>query len=175
MIYGVTGMPLAGKTTVAEVLEEEGFTVVDMGDVVREEMEKEGVPEEETGEWVTQQRKDKGRDAIAQLTAPYLQETGEKTVITGMRSLEEKERFEHELEEEIEIIAVWASPETRKKRMEERERLEDKVGDSFKQRDKRELEQGVGDLTAVSDHLIKNEGTQKQLEEKVMKTVNTSI
>jgi len=69
MIYGVTGMPLAGKTTVAGLMEEKGFEVVDMGDVVRKEMNKREVPTEETGKWVTKQRKEKGMDAIAQLTA----------------------------------------------------------------------------------------------------------
>ena len=49
MMYGVTGMPLAGKTTVAGLLEKEGFEVVDMGDVVRKEMNKREVPTEETG------------------------------------------------------------------------------------------------------------------------------
>ncbi|PSH02385.1 MAG: hypothetical protein BRC26_00815, partial [Nanohaloarchaea archaeon QH_8_44_6] len=72
-IYGVTGMPIAGKTTVAEALEDEGFAVLDMGDVVRTEMEKRGKDVSETGEFVNGLREKKGMDAIAQLSTPYLQ------------------------------------------------------------------------------------------------------
>lgn len=173
MMYGVTGMPLAGKTTVAGLLEKEGFEVVDMGDVVRKEMNKREVPTEETGRWVNKQRKEKGMDAIAQLTAPYIEEKDTSDiVITGMRGLAEKRRFEDELEDSIEMIAVWASPETRRKRREERMRKEDREGDEFEQRDHRDLENGVGRLMALSDHMIINEGLSiEELEEKVNQIV----
>jgi dephospho-CoA kinase len=173
MMYGVTGMPLAGKTTVAGLLEKEGFEVVDMGDVVRKEMNKREVPTQETGKWVNKQRKEKGMDAIAQLTAPYIEEKDTSDiVITGMRGLAEKRRFEDELEDSIEMIAVWASPETRRKRREERMREEDREGDEFEQRDHRDLENGVGRLMALSDHMIINEGLSiEELEEKVNQIV----
>ncbi|MFO7793715.1 MAG: AAA family ATPase [Candidatus Nanohaloarchaea archaeon] len=173
MIYGVTGMPLAGKTTVAGLLEKEGFEVVDMGDVVRKEMNKREVPTEETGKWVNHQRKEKGMDAIAQLTAPYIEEKDtEDIVITGMRGLAEKRRFEDELEDSIEMIAVWSSPETRRKRREERMRKEDREGDEFEERDHRDLENGVGRLMALSDYMIINEGLSiEELEEEVNQIV----
>jgi dephospho-CoA kinase len=160
VIYGVTGMPLAGKTTVAGLLEDHGFEVIDMGDVVRKELEKRDIPAEKTGEFVNNQREEKGMDAIAQLTVPYIEEASEKVVITGMRGLGEKERFEDRLDEEVEMIAVWASKTTRKRRREERMRDEDLEGDEFEERDMRELENGVGRLMALSDHMIINEGLE---------------
>jgi dephospho-CoA kinase len=173
VIYGVTGMPLAGKTTVAGLLEKEGFEVVDMGDVVRKEMNNREVPTQETGKWVNKQRKEKGMDAIAQLTAPYIEEKDTSDiVITGMRGLSEKRRFEDELEDSIEMIAVWSSPETRRKRREERMREEDREGDEFEQRDHRDLENGVGRLMALSDYMIINEGLSiEELEEEVNQIV----
>lgn len=165
-IYGVTGMPLSGKTTVAEFMEEEGFTVLDMGDIVRIEMEKRGIEPEKTGQFVNSKRDEHGMDAIAQLSIPYLEEVideREKIVITGMRSWDEKERFEKETGEEIEVVAVWASRETRKKRREERKREEDVKGQSFHERDLREIENGIAKLMALSDHMIKND--QKSMEE----------
>lgn len=166
-------MPLAGKTTVADLMEEEGFEVVDMGDVVRKEMKERGVPTEKTGEWVNNQRKEKGMDAIAQLTVPYIEEKNtEKIVITGMRGLKERKRFEEELEQEIEMIGVWASPETRKNRRKERMRDEDIKGDEFNKRDIRELENGVGRLMALSKHMIINEDLSiEELEEEVNQIV----
>lgn len=170
-IYGVTGMPLAGKTTVAEALESEGFSVLDMGDVVRKEMEKRGKDVSETGSFVNSMREKKGMDAIAQLSIPYLEEIleeNENIVITGMRSWNEKERFEKETGEDIEVIAVWTSRKERKRRREERQREEDVEGDGFHERDLREIENGVGKLVALSDHMLKNDTiTEEELEDKV--------
>lgn len=174
-IYGITGMPLAGKTIIAEILEERGFSVLDMGDIVRIEMEKRGIEVESTGNFVNSMREEHGMDAIAQLSAPYLEEIlaeRDKVVITGMRSWDEKERFEEETKEEIDIIAVWTPRKERKERKEQRQREEDLVGDEFHERDLREINNGIGKLMALSDHLIKNSNISKQeLEDKVNQIV----
>lgn len=170
-IYGVTGMPLAGKTTVARILEEEGFSVLDMGEVVRKEMEKRDKDVSETGSFVNSMRDQKGMDAIAKLSAPYLEEILErqkKVVITGMRGWNEKGRFEDDTGQNIEVIAVWTSIDERKRRREERQREEDIEGDEFHKRDVREIENGVGKLMALSDHMVENDAiTEEELEEKV--------
>lgn len=170
-IYGVTGMPLSGKTTVAEFMKDHGFAVLDMGDVVRIEMEKRSIATEDTGDWVNDMRDEHGMDAIAQLSAPYLEEMSdekEKIVITGMRGWSEKQRFEKETGEELQILAVWTSRETRRNRRAERQREEDIRGDGFHERDLREIENGVGKLMALSDHMIRNEGIdEEELEQEV--------
>lgn len=170
-IYGVTGMPLAGKTTVAKLMQEHGYEILDMGDVVREEMEKRGIDTSEVGNFVNKQRDKKGMDAIAQLSVDYLEELlmeSNKVVITGMRGWSEKERFEEETDLDIEIIGVWASRETRKRRRLSRSREEDVEGQSFHERDLREIENGVGKLMALSDHMIKNDTTElEELEDQV--------
>ncbi len=175
-IYGITGMPLSGKTTVAEIMEENGFTVLDMGEVVRIEMKKREIPAEKTGEFVNQIREEHGMDAIAQLSIPYLEEITEekdKVVITGMRGWDEKKQFEEETGEELEIISVWTSRSSRKERREDRQREEDIKGDGFHERDLREIENGVGKMMALSDHMIKNDNISiEELEEKVNKVVN---
>ncbi|MFB6147563.1 MAG: AAA family ATPase, partial [Candidatus Nanohaloarchaea archaeon] len=159
-IYGVTGMPLSGKTLAARYLEEEGFAKLDMGDVVREEMEERGIEPGNEGAFVNSQREEKGMDAIARLSVPRLDqllEEHDNIVITGMRGWSEKKRFEEETGREMEIIAVWASRETRKERREERNRDEDVRGQEFHERDLREIENGVGKLLALSDHMIEND------------------
>lgn len=176
-LYGVTGMPLSGKTTVADIMDEEiGFTVLDMGDVVRIEMDKRGIDAEKTGEFVKKMREEHGKDAVAQLSAPYLEEIleeKEKVVITGMRGWSEKKSFEDDTGEEIDVIAVWASRDTRKERRKERQREEDVKGDGFHERDIREIENlGVGKLMALSDYIIENDGiTMEKLEEEVREVV----
>jgi dephospho-CoA kinase len=160
-LYGVTGMPLSGKTTVADIMKEEhGFTVLDMGDIVRIEMDKRGIEPGNEGSFVNEMRDKHGMEAIASLSAPYLNEMmeeKERIVITGMRGWSEKEKFEEEAEKEINVIAVWASRDEREDRREERQREEDVKGQDFHERDLREIENGVGKLMALSDHIIKND------------------
>lgn len=176
-IFGVTGMPLSGKTTVADFMHDSGFAVLDMGDVVRIEMEKRNIATEDTGDWVNDMREAHGMDAIAQLSVPYLEELEEekdRIVITGMRGWNEKQRFEKETGQEIEVVTVWTSRETRKERREERKREEDVKGDEFHERDLREVENGVGKLMALSDHMIKNEDiSEEELEQKVEKLIES--
>lgn len=172
-IYGITGMPLSGKTTVAEIFEEKGFTVLDMGEVVRIELEKRDIPTEETGEFVNRMRKEHGDNAIAQLSIPYLKEIiqeKEKVVITGMRGWKEKKYFEKETAEEIEVIGVWSSRKTRRERRNHRKREEDINGDGFHERDRREIQNGVGKLMALSNKMIKNDSnSREELEKEVDK------
>lgn len=165
-IYGITGMPLSGKTKAAEILQEQhNYELIDMGDIVRKEREKKGIKTEKTGQFVNQLREKHGRHAIAKLTTSYIKKEdfkNSKIVITGMRSLEEKQYFENNLETSLEIIAIWASQETRKTRMRKRQRPEDQNSETFEQRDQRELKNGVGNLMAKSEHLIKNDSNQIQ-------------
>ncbi len=164
-------MPLSGKTTVAEIMSERGFTVLDMGDVVRIEMERRGISTGNTGEFVNSLRDKHGMGAIAQLSLPYLEEVmeeKERIVITGMRGWSEKQVFEDETGEEIQVISVWASRSTRKERREERQREEDIHGQEFHERDLREIENGTGKLMALADHIIVNDSDSlKELEDKV--------
>ncbi len=173
-VVGITGMPLAGKTLAAEILEEKGFSVVDMGDVVRKEMEKRDIPTEEVADFVNGQRDKKGMGAIAELTVPYLKESLEESnvVITGMRGWSEKKVFESHIDEDILMVALWASRETRKNRREERKREEDIKGQDFHERDLREIDNGIAKLMALSDVMIVNDGISiDELEEKIEKKV----
>ena len=164
-VLGVTGMPLAGKTTVADILRQQAHENVDMGDVVRSEMDARDIPVEKTAEFVNSQRKAYGQSAIARLTVPRIQnalEDSDKVVVTGMRSTEEHDRFQEELGVDMDIVAVWASVETRRQRMQNRGREEDEKGQEFEERDQREIENGVAELVALSNHLIKNESTDEE-------------
>ena len=177
-LYGITGMPLSGKTTVAEIMKENhGFTVLDMGDIVRIEMDKRGIEPGNEGSFVNKMRDKHGMDAIASLSAPYLREMIEekdKIVVTGMRGWSEKQKFEKEIDEDLEIIAVWTSRAERKDRRKERQRDEDVKGQDFRERDNREIENGVGKLIALSDHLIKNNDIDMDvLEDRVEDLVQT--
>lgn len=168
-------MPLSGKSTVSKHLEKKGFIVLDMGDIVRIEMDKRDIKEGNEGEFTKKLRKIHGKDAIAELCAPYLEEMKEEKediLITGIRSLEEKNTFEKKIGNGIKIIAVWASRKTRKERKEKRKREEDIMGDEFKERDEREINYGLAKIITLSDHLVKNENkSKKELKQEVFSIV----
>ncbi|GEM_PF-5884437 len=85
-----------------------------------------------------------------------------------MRSAEERDRFQKELGIDMDVVALWASVETRRRRMEDRSREEDEKSQGFEERDQREIENGVAELVALSDHLIKNEsGGESELRHRV--------
>jgi hypothetical protein len=46
--------------------------------------------------------------------------------------------------------------------MQNRGREEDEKGQDFEERDRREIKNGVAELVALSDHLIKNESADKK-------------
>ncbi len=174
-IFGITGLPLSGKTLAAEMMENHGYTIVDMGDVVRIEMDKREIDTSQTKEFVNGLREEHGMNAIAKLTKPYLEEIiaeKEKIVITGMRSIEEKRYFEQQTGRKIKTIAIWSTKEKRKERKKERQREEDLKGQKFDERDKREIENGVANLMALSDYLIKNNYDKKEkLKQKIEKNI----
>ncbi len=169
-VLGVTGLPLSGKTMVANMLEERGFSVLDMGDVVRKEMESRDMPSGKEAEFVNNQRDKNGMGAIAKISRKYLEKMmdGRDIVITGMRGWSEKKVFEEFLGDEMEIVALWASRQTRKNRRNKRMRKEDLKGQEFHERDLREINNGVAKLMALSDVLIINDDIEiEKLEEKV--------
>jgi len=120
---------------------------------------------EKTAEFVNSQRKAYGQSAIARLTVPRVQnalEDSDSVVVTGMRSVEERDRFQEELGVDMDVVAVWASVETRRQRMEDRGREEDEKGQDFGERDRREIENGVAELMALSERLIENESVYEE-------------
>ncbi len=174
-IYAVTGMPLAGKTSIAAILESEGFAMLDMGDVVRRERKERDMPVSQTAEFVENMREERGMEVFAELSEDEfteMLEKNQKVVITGMRNIEEKRYYEHVSGETVPVIAVWASPSTRLERMRERSRDEDVRGQEFRERDSREIDQGVSELMALSDYMIKNDSkTLEQVEETIKEEI----
>ncbi|MEM3106202.1 MAG: AAA family ATPase [Candidatus Nitrosocaldus sp.] len=67
LIVCITGLPGAGKTTVADALKDIGFTVISMGDVVRREAERRGLEltDANLGKVMIELRSIHGPDAIA--------------------------------------------------------------------------------------------------------------
>lgn len=162
----VTGMPGSGKTIVAEVASELGIPVYTMGDVVREEtLKRYGVITPELMvETSRKMREEFGEEIIAIKTVEkVLREAGhvEAVLIDGVRSLVEVEVFKRY--GRTVIVAVHASPTTRFKRLLERKRPGDpSTYEEFVKRDRVELSLGIGNVIALADYMIVNEGSLEE-------------
>ncbi len=161
LIICVAGMPGAGKSIVAQAARDMGIPVVTMGDVVREEtLKRYGVitPSlmRETSRLV---REEYGEEYVAVRTAEKIRGLGAPAVLVdGVRSLVEVDVFRRY--GETVIVAIHASQKTRFERIRRRGRPGDPDNwEDFVKRDMVELGFGLGNVIALADYMIVNEGT----------------
>ncbi len=158
----IAGMPGAGKSIVTSIASEMGIPVVTMGDVVREEASRRGLEPTLANllRVADELRCTYGPHAIAMLTLKKVQSLDTCAVmIDGVRSLNEVEYFRHKLSCHVVIMAIHASPRTRFERLLKRGRPGDpKNWDEFRERDIKELSWGLGNVIALADIMLVNEG-----------------
>ncbi|MCX6654654.1 MAG: AAA family ATPase [Candidatus Bathyarchaeota archaeon] len=154
----LTGMAGSGKTTLSGIIRESGLRVITMGDVIRELANQQGLEStpENIGRLAAEIRKD-GADAVARRCIVMLKNGPDGLIVVdGIRSLAEVDAFKDEFY--VVLIALWASPLSRFKRLTRRGRSDDpKTWEEFKERERRELGFGIGEAIASSDYLIKND------------------
>jgi dephospho-CoA kinase len=159
LIVCLTGMPGAGKSSVASFLKEKGFAVVTMGDVVREEAKRQGLEPTDInlGKMMLKLRQDLGPGAVGHMVLQKLARDGSSSnvVIDGIRSIAEVEvlkKVGH-----VRLLAIHASQDTRFKHLKERGRADaPSDGNEFAGRDKRELSVGVSEAIALANDMISN-------------------
>ena len=170
LVIGLAGMPGAGKSVIVNAATRSGYSVVVMGDVVREEAERKGLKPspQNLGKIMLELREKKGASVIAKRCIPKIQGAKEqKVVVDGIRSLTEVEEFKRHFPK-FTLIAIHASPETRFKRLYHRQRSDDpKSWEIFHKRDMRELSVGLGEAIAMAEYIIVNEEKLNIAKEKI--------
>ena len=162
----VVGMPGSGKSFVARALSGGRNPVYVMGDVIRERLREKGLPItlENMMQEAEEVRRLHGPAGVALLMADKLKrEKAELVIIDGARGPEEL-KILSEAADCLKLVAVVASPATRLSRLLSRGREGDprSMGELLK-RDLRELSFGLGNLIALADHTIVNEGGEEEL------------
>ena len=172
----ITGMPGAGKSTVATLLRNYGFFVITMGDAVREEAKLHNLEmtDANLGNLMLELRKDLGPAAIAYLILKKLhRESNFKgdIVIDGLRCIDEVKVLK--TMGCVKLLAIHASAETRYNHIKQRGRADVPLNDSdFIIRDKRELDVGISEVIALSDEVVSNNNlTKAELQNKVLAIV----
>ncbi len=153
------GMPGSGKDELVEVAHGMGLATLKMGDLVRDETRRRGLPinNANVARVANDEREKHGLGIWAQRALPKLTET--KTLVDGCRSDSEVTVFRHNFGD-LFVLGIFSSPEQRYDRMMKRARGDDGAGlQEFFDRDRRELKWGIGNAFALADGILLNEGS----------------
>jgi dephospho-CoA kinase len=183
LVVGVTGLPAAGKSAVAEILADSlGGEAHAMGDVVRNEAERRGLNSGPGLREVSiRLRETEDSGVIARrLVENFIDDpTACPQVIEGIRSPAEVETLREETPGRFVLFGVHASPETRVQRLRERDRADDEPSEKFlADRDAKEIEFGVREVLLMSDRIVMNDGTiadlNRAVEHAITRVLNQS-
>ncbi len=159
-IIAFVGMPGSGKSEASNVAKRMNIPVINMGDIVREETAKQGLPatDENVGGTGTKLRKEEGMDAIAKRCMPKIRSLRSHViVIDGTRNKEEVEYFKKQFGDDFKLIAIHAPFEQRFERLKNRLRSDDSNSmEELKRRDEREKSWGLAKLIQMADITIEN-------------------
>ena len=163
LIIGLTGMPGAGKTTVANYLSQKGIPLLIMGDVVREVAENDGLEptSDNLAKLMLRLRKRNGPEAVAHLIINKIKlmkkEDKELSVVIvdGIRSMAEVQVLRRI--GSVKLLAIHGSTLTRYTHVRERGRSDvpSNIGE-FDKRDKIEMDVGISNAIALADETISN-------------------
>ncbi len=183
LIVCITGMPGAGKSTIAASLKEKGFSVIAMGDIIREEAAQQKVDPTDTnlGNLMLKLRNDLGPGAIAHLILRKIDKQHnnnggmDNIVIDGIRGIAEVEILKSA--GCVKLLAIHASTYKRFRHLKQRGRSDDPyVIEEFANRDKRELTVGISEAIALADETLSNNDlTVDQLKEKAFRIIEKWI
>jgi len=178
IVVGVTGMPGAGKATAKKMVQEMGYSVMVMGDEIREETKRRKLKPtpKNIGMVMLKLRDEEGLCVVAKRCIPKIEKAKRRVVIVdGIRSPHEVEEFKRRFPN-FTLIAIHASPKTRFQRLFQRKRSDDPKGwKTFMERDLRELTVGLGNVIATADYMIMNEGTKTQFKRKFRQVLESVI
>ncbi len=169
-IICIAGLPGSGKTMAAKILSRKGLKVVEMGDVIRQRMNKEHVNPNEIRSYVINMRRRYGKTIFARNTISAVRRSGkDNVIIAGLRSKQELDLFRNKLKG-VYLLALVAPMKLRFERVRYRRNHENMSNlNKFKEREeqektayilnRRESKNGALKLIEIADFVVYNTGS----------------
>jgi len=175
-VVSIVGMSGSGKSEVARVFEENGFIRIRFGDITDKEVARRGLELNEENERYIREllRKEHGMAAYAKLNLPRIDSAlkNSDVVIDGLYSWEEYTFLKAHYGDNFCVIAVWASPKTRYRRLTSRVNRRMTMEEAAS-RDRAEIENvNKGGPIAMADFTIINESSLKNLKKETEKIIS---
>jgi len=169
-VIGIVGLPGSGKGECSRVAEQAGILVVTMGDVIRKEVKKAGLPpsDKNMGEISQRLRKEQGMGAIARACIPVIEKLQKPNVLVdGIRGEAEVHIFKNHFPHFV-LIAIHADNDVRLSRLQNRKRSDDCITmEDLAKRDERETAWGLLNALAMADITLSNNGSLEEFEEQI--------
>lgn len=174
-----TGMPGSGKSTVASLMMEKGFRVIEMSDAVKALMTEKGIPitSDSLRSFSTEIREKHGYNIVSRIIAERVRGAGAKVVVSGVRSLKEVEYLKANLpEKRVVLVALVLSQEERFRRIkaEDRKRSDETpTREALMKREEIENSWGLKDAVVNADAVLSNKGTKEELSKDIDRLLAT--
>ena len=175
MIIGITGTLGAGKDTIVGILEKGGFTGYSvrefllnlMGDGGRDSMR----------ELANELREEYGPSYIIEELYKEAEKCGGDSVIASIRAIGEVTSLRNK--KDFYLFAVDANSKTRYNRIKQRKSSTDMISyEEFLEQEQKEMQnddpnkQNLAKCISIADYVFDNNGTEKELEKRVVEVLN---
>ena len=165
-VVAIVGMVGSGKSEVAKLFSDKGFTTVRFGDITDEAVKKQGLPLTEENERPVRERirNEHGMAAYARLSVPRIDAAlkNSNVVVDGLYSWEEYTFLKDYYGDEFIVVAVWSSPKDRYARL-SRRKIRQLTPQEAASRDRAEIENlnksgpiCMADFTILNDSSLSN-------------------
>ena len=183
-IVFIVGMTGSGKSAVSDELVKQGFAFLRFGQITLDKVKEDGLEVNEVNERKIREgfRKEHGMAAFALLNIPKFDKLLEKSNVVGdgLYSWSEYKVLKEKYKDSMYVIAVYAPPETRYQRLEnrgvendEKQRFRSFTKKESKARDYAEIENlEKGGPITMADFTIVNTGTIDELKQKVLEILS---
>lgn len=174
-VVAIVGMPGSGKSELARFFSGRGYTTVRFGEITDMAVKEKGLPLTEDNERPVREsiRKEHGMAAYAKLSVPRIDNAlkTSNVVVDGLYSWEEYIYLKDYYGDKFMVVAAWASPQDRYRRLGSRKfrpmTLQESTG-----RDRAEIENlNKGGPIAMADFTILNTGSMSDLKKQVERII----
>jgi dephospho-CoA kinase len=178
-VVSIVGMTGSGKSEAAAMFRGKGFTPVRFGDITDDEVKKLGLALTEANERPVRERlrKEHGMAAYAILSRPRIDAAlkNSHVVVDGLYSWEEYTYLKDQYGADFIVVAVWASPQTRYKRLGSR-KIRPLTPEAAAGRDRAEIENlNKGGPIVMADYTVLNESGMADLKRQVVSIIKRLI